>query len=489
MVDRFANGDASNDAGADPADPQAFHGGDLAGVQAHLDHLVGLGVTDVWLTPVMSMRTEKLDVWGAYHGYWVQDPTRVEPRFGGDEALLDLRKATRDRGLGLWLDVVWNHVSFDAPLRTERPTWFHPSQPVEDWADPVQVRDREVHGLPDLAQENPEVRAWLTEVTREAVAKFEPDGLRVDAVRHMPAEVLRGMGQDLRQHRPGLRLLGEVFDGDPAALAQSWRDTGFDHVFDFPLRYALLDTVCHRRPAARLASVLSLDVQYADARKLYTFLDNHDTPRLLTECQGDVDRAGLALDVLFTLRGTPSITWGTESGAWGAGEPENRGDLRWEPHPLGERLRAASARRTARPELYRGETRVLGVSAFGLAWAQVDGDRAVRVIANLGDGPWIWGGRAWDPGVYVEAIRPPPAPVLTQVRLPAPTGSVLVGAGPWLGSWNPDLGVPVVDGYATLEVPSATVLAYKVVQRGEAGWIWPDGEDRYHWVPPAATGP
>ena len=96
LVDRFANGDPSNDGVVDRADPQAFHGGDLQGVLEHLDDLQRLGVGAVWLSPVFKMRTEKLHGHGAYHGYWVDDFTSVDPRFGETALLHGSRMSCTD---------------------------------------------------------------------------------------------------------------------------------------------------------------------------------------------------------------------------------------------------------------------------------------------------------------------------------------------------------------------------------------------------------
>ena len=90
LVDRFANGDPSNDANADPADPSAFHGGDLQGVTDRLDALVELGVTAIWLTPVFETQSTPFHGHGAFHGYWVDDLDTVDGWVGGEAALVDL---------------------------------------------------------------------------------------------------------------------------------------------------------------------------------------------------------------------------------------------------------------------------------------------------------------------------------------------------------------------------------------------------------------
>lgn len=166
MVDRFFNGDRSNDGDADPADPHGFHGGDLDGLTAKLDWIRALGVDTVWLSPISRMRTSKWHGYGAFHGYWTWDLGQVEPRFGDEAALKRLREALDARGMKLVLDVVVNHVGPDAPLLTQHPDWFHRKGGVTDWTNPTQLVDYDVHGLPDLATEKPEVYRYLVAGTR-----------------------------------------------------------------------------------------------------------------------------------------------------------------------------------------------------------------------------------------------------------------------------------------------------------------------------------
>ncbi len=161
LLDRFSDGDLKNDEQVDRRDPEAFHGGDLQGVLGRLDDLQKLGVQTLWLSPVFATRHDKFYGHGAYHGYWVEDLNRVEPRFG-DEALLEkLSHELHRRGMKLLLDLVLNHVAFDSPLLKAHPDWFHHNGSIEDWDDPTQLETRDVNGLPDLAQENEQVYQML----------------------------------------------------------------------------------------------------------------------------------------------------------------------------------------------------------------------------------------------------------------------------------------------------------------------------------------
>ena len=85
---------------------------------------------------------------GAFHGYWTEDLGTIAPLMGGEEDLKELTGDMDKRNMSLILDVVYNHTSFDAPLRSEQPDWFHPDKTIEDWNDPVQLTTYQVHGLP-----------------------------------------------------------------------------------------------------------------------------------------------------------------------------------------------------------------------------------------------------------------------------------------------------------------------------------------------------
>ncbi len=109
LVDRFANGDRSNDFNVDTAAPARWHGGDWAGLESKLDYLDGLGVTSLWISPIYRNVETDADVDG-YHGYWPQDFTAANPHFGDVMALRSLVREAHRRGISIIIDVVTNHV-------------------------------------------------------------------------------------------------------------------------------------------------------------------------------------------------------------------------------------------------------------------------------------------------------------------------------------------------------------------------------------------
>ncbi|QBX39005.1 alpha-amylase [Brevundimonas sp. S30B] len=124
LPDRFANGDADNDdggygpdpqvSGFDPANPEFYHGGDLAGVIQQLDYIQGLGATAVWLAPVFKNKPVQPTVgrlMAGAHGYWITDFTRPDPHFGESETMKALVEAAHARGMKVYLDIVTNHTA------------------------------------------------------------------------------------------------------------------------------------------------------------------------------------------------------------------------------------------------------------------------------------------------------------------------------------------------------------------------------------------
>ena len=491
LIDRYANGDPSNDAGADRADPQAFHGGDLQGVLDHLDGLQALGVRSVWLSPVFRMRSEKFLGHGAFHGYWTEDLTQVEPRFGDEALLRKLSSALHRRGMRLLLDLVLNHVGPGARLAAEKPGWFHHRGSIADWNDPAQLETGDVSGLPDFAQENPEVYEYLLKASLQWAEIA--DGFRLDAVKHVPLAFWARFNAALHARKPGLELLGEALEGDPAKLAALQRDGGFDALFDFPLGFALTDVFCKAQPVGRLGAVLSLDRLYPDAAALATLLDDHDLPRLAGLCGGDLARVRQALLVQLALRGTPLITYGTESALAGLAEPDNRADMRFDAQPLHGWIATLLRLRRQHPALDHGAQQILAYDGDALWLSRTTPDEVVAIAIHGRALPAQLAGatlllQAGDCALYaLRGSFPTAAPALREVVLRAPGDLLAVGAGPELGSWDPAHGLPLRDG-ARLALPAHTIAEFKLVRRRADGSIeWERGANRYYFVPDGAS--
>lgn len=389
MVDRFENGDPANDEDADPQDPQAFHGGDLRGLINRIEWIHQLGFKTIWLSPVFTMRDTPFYGHGAFHGYWLENPFEVEPRFGDEALLVELKNALEARGMRLILDVVVNHVAPESERVKTHPDWFHTNGPIQNWDDPKELETYQVHGLPDLNQANPEVYQWLFESTKKWVELLEPDGLRMDAVKHVPNTFWKRFNAEIQGvSKKPMIILGEQLSGDVTDVAKTATDGGFNAMFDFPLHFAMVDVFCKDASPGKLASVLAQDHLYGaqmgvHRQGLVTLLDNHDLSRIVTSCVGDRGRVLQAMRFMFSVRGTPSIIWGTEVGTDGSGEPENRSSMRFEEgHPMISSIQDLAKQRARHRVLETGVDHVLALSDEFFALLRVGDEEAALVVVN-----------------------------------------------------------------------------------------------------------
>jgi len=366
MIDRFADGDTSNNAPAnsppeanDRNNPRAFHGGDLRGVINQLPYLKDLGVTALWLTPWY-------DNWNGlnrcakpwcpntyYHGYHAIDYYAVEDRFGDLSTLRELVRKAHALGIKIIQDQVANHAGSQHPWINDPPlpNWFHGtlaqhqlntfrnSALLSPHANQVEFRNV-LDGwfsddLPDMNQEEPEVARYEIQNALWWVGATGIDGIRQDTIQYMPRFFIRDLSNALHREYPRLWMVGEVFERDSAHTAffigghTGWDgvDTKLDSVFDFALWNASLLVFTNKSPVRSLRDQLKYDALYPDPSRVTVLANNHDTTRFLS-LEG-ATTAGAMMHVAFILsvRGIPQIYYGEEIGMEGKEDPDNRRDF------------------------------------------------------------------------------------------------------------------------------------------------------------------
>jgi hypothetical protein len=272
------------------------------------------------------------------------------------------------------------------------------------------------------------------------------------------------------------------------------REGGFTTMFDFPLHFAIVDVFCRGQSAAKLGAVLSSDRLYPAPGLLTTLADNHDLPRLMTQCGQDVGKAKDAIAFLLTARGVPSIIWGTEIGQVGEKEPESRASMVFADAPMKAEIAKWMELRRAHPALDHGATELIEASKDVFAALRLLDDQAVLVVFNRTQLPWTREGlgtvaaqgdfraRAAAARAFAEGRAP-----LREIRFfakGAPAGDVrIVGSGPELGGWKPEEGV--VAGKSA-KLPVGGVFELKLAVKGAAGWRWQSGDNVVLTVQPAS---
>jgi len=351
MPDRFSNGDESNDRIPGMRDQSLNrdsiflrHGGDMQGIINHLDYLQNLGVTTLWMTPViendMPNRTE--------HGYAFTNHYKIEPRFGGETAYLKLSDELHHRGMKLIQDAVYNHVGLYNFLVQDMPdsSWLHqwprltlPNYKEQVFFDPhssAYDKKKMADGwftdmMPDVNQGNPLVATFLIQHAIWCVEKFGVDAWRIDTYKYVDPDFMNNCNKALTDEYPRITLFGENWDEGVANQAYFTKNN-FNTAFksnltgslDFEFLFRGIQPALTQMPGGigQLYQTVSQDFMYAEPMNNVVFLDNHDMTRFFSQVGEDMAKLKMGLCWLFTTRGIPQLYYGTEIMTKGIANPD-----------------------------------------------------------------------------------------------------------------------------------------------------------------------
>ena len=433
MPDRFANGDPKNDSYRDMnqvgvnRDKMFFrHGGDLAGIIERLDYLEALGVTAIWLNPVL----ENDQPYESYHGYAITDHYTVDKRFGSNEDYRRFVDLCHARGMKVVMDIIHNHVGDQH--------WFIQDLPETDWIhqydsltrttyraptlmDPHAARaDRalmsdgwfDVH-MPDLNQQNPHLANYLTQNNLWWTEYSGHDAYRIDTYAYPDQEFMSDWGKRLQREHPKLTLYGETWVHGPAVQAwftednnlQAGHNSNLPAVTDFQLHYAIEDALQHQQSwtggVAKIYYTLAQDFLYEDPNRNVIFLDNHDKSRFFSVVGEDLNKFKSGIAFMLTMRGIPQMYYGTEILLKNYADPDGKvrqdfpggwkGDAvnKFEPNNLQGDERAAfdyvqrlATYRKSTPALYAGKLTQFVPENDIYVYFRHDTDRTIMVVMN-----------------------------------------------------------------------------------------------------------
>lgn len=354
MPDRFSNGDTTNDRIAGMRDQSLNrdsvflrHGGDLKGIENHLDYLSSLGVTALWLNPViendMPNRTE--------HGYSFTNHYKIDPRFGGEAAYHDLIHAAHQKGIKIIQDAVYNHVGsyhftvIDPPMHDWLHQWkeytntTYKEQTIFDPHGSIYERKKMQDGwfvpsMPDLNQNNPYVANYLIQHAIWTVEEFGIDGWRIDTYAYNDLNFMNRCNAALLAEYPAIFMFGETWVHGVINQSYFTRNvyevpfrSNLPGVTDFQTLWGVTDMVTRNfgwtDGVNKLYNTLSNDFVYQNAMNNVIFLDNHDLSRFYSVAGADFKKYKAALIWLFTSRGIPQLYYGDEIGMEGFTSPND----------------------------------------------------------------------------------------------------------------------------------------------------------------------
>lgn len=417
--DRFAKSDrVSKPSNVEPWDSEptehGYKGGDLLGVVERLDYLQDLGITALYFNPIFQSASN--------HGYHTHDYMQVDPLLGGDSAFRTMLAECQGRDIRVVLDGVFNHCGrgfyqFNDVLENGASSpwldWFHfdnhPANAYEHSRPPGYRAWYNLHALPVFNTDNPMVREYLMRIAEHWVEEGI-DGWRLDVPNEIKSE---GFWEEFRERikrvNPEAYIVGELW-GESRAWLQGDR---FDAVMNYVFTDSVISFVSGERTRPELVSGMGYKpwpprsgVEYADRidwlLEMYprevtlaqlNLLGSHDTARILTIAGGDEASVRLAVLLLFTFPGAPSIYYGDEIGLTG-GRPDRlaRKSFPWD-HPeswntsLLELHRELISLRKREPALRTGDyTRLLATEDVYVLARTLSG-RGLIVAVNVAESP------------------------------------------------------------------------------------------------------
>jgi alpha-glucosidase len=431
--DRFANGDPTNDPtaeefnykgygpktykwGSDPEPDQpfpiVFYGGDLQGITQTLDHLKKLGVNALYLNPIFSAHSN--------HKYDVIDYKQVDPHFGGEAALLGLRKALDERDMFYILDIVPNHCGYWHPwfqkakndLNAPEAEFFTFNSHPDDYASWLGV-----WSLPKLNYNSQDLRERIYK-GRESVFKywlrppFSADGWRVDVGNmlgrqgetQLGNEIVTGIRHAVKNEHPDAYLIGEnFFDATSQLQGDQWDGVMNYTGFTLPLWYwldeyrewdhSLGQHVSANLPFSTEAMIKTWlsrmsTVPWAVTLRQFNLLDSHDTARIKSIVKANDTLMRLAAIVQFAFPGIPCIYYGDEIGMSDDQYLQSRGCMNWGKEHWDTELfqfyQKLIALRRKSPTLQNGGFQILAVEADTFTFQRQSSLGRIIVIAHRG---------------------------------------------------------------------------------------------------------
>ncbi len=406
MTDRFFDGDESNNNPAnvegsfDKDHLEAYHGGDFKGIIEKIPYLKELGITTLWITPIVknidsNMMADKGGKQFAYHGYWAEDFTKLDPHLGSEDDLKNLIDALHDNGIKLMVDVVINHSGYG----TKNQGPFAGMHREKSGAGDIET---ELAGLPDFKTEDKSVRdkiiswqvAWLKNIKTAKGGGI--DYFRVDTVKHVDKDTMKDFKAEARKAKPDIKMIGENYG------ASVFKDGGYldpsmmDSLLDFDFKDLAKDFV--RGKISETESKLAKrNSEISQDRQMGQFLSSHDEDGFLkVRLGGDLGKFLVASSLQLTAKGQPVIYYGEEIGQSGKKDKidkgvfsENRYDFDWsktENNPILDHYQKLIAIRKAYPEIFaRGDRKGLYMDDTVSVFARSLGEDELIIGLNTSD--------------------------------------------------------------------------------------------------------
>jgi alpha-glucosidase len=382
-----------------------WYGGDLRGIEQHLDHVERLGANAIYLTPIFPATST--------HRYDATTFDRVDPLLGGDEAFASLLSASHARGMRVLGDLTLNHCGVghdwfraarDDVKAPERDFfWFDDELPIgyEAWLG--------VPELPKLDHRSPELRRRLYEGEDSVLRRwlrFGVDGWRIDVAnmtgRHrdvdLNAEVARAVRRAAEETREDALIVAEHFhDFRPDLQGDGWHGVMNYAGFLLPV-WTWLESAPRAvfgvdfklpertgREAVAAMRTYRSGVPWQSVLHSWALLDSHDLARFRSVA-GSRERQLVGIGLQMTTPGVPMVFAGDELGLEGEWGEDGRRTMPWDAperwdNALFDAYRELIALRRSSEALARGGLRYAHVGEDAIAYLRESAGERLLVLA------------------------------------------------------------------------------------------------------------
>jgi glycosidase len=348
MVDRFSDGNLGNNKIKNHKDPIRIEhkwgrkGGDLDGIINHLDYLVDLGITTLWLTPIYENNYVN-----CYHGYTPTDLYKVEPHFGNLSTYKELIDKCHEHNIKVIQDHIINHISPSHPLAQNppNPDWINGTNKnhhncnykindITNYYGIQKKRDYTQSGwfagyLTDMNLKNPDVVEYFITHAIWWIEKAQLDGIREDTFLYSDRIGSTNFVRGIKKEYPQIFVVGETMEFNREKLSYFFNNNPklnnhLSSVTDFAFSSLIYKLITDEITVQEFYDELSNDFIYRKPNMMLTFMDNHDMGRFFSDVDEDISQYLSAFTLIFGLRGIPQIYYGDEIGMTGAYDPNNR---------------------------------------------------------------------------------------------------------------------------------------------------------------------
>lgn len=376
-----------------------FYGGNLLGVKKKLEYIKSLGVSVIYFNPIFDSPS--------CHKYDTGDYEKIDPMFGDEEIFKDLCSEAEKLGMRIILDGVFSHTGSDSKyfnkfgnydslgayqsLHSPYYRWYrfndYPNLYETWWG---------FSNMPNVDELNPSYLDYIIRNDNSVIEKWlklGAGGWRLDVADELPDEFIKILKKKLKEVKKDSVLIGEVWEDASNKVSYNRKreylfGNELDSVTNYPLRQIILDLVRNYIGSKYfIKKYLSLKENYPKEYFYSTMnmLGNHDTERVLTMLNNNVNLLKEAVVIQMTLPGVPLIYYGDEAGLTGGKDPSNRKSYPWgkENNDILGFYRKISAIRVSEEALRNGEIEFLEFNNGILAYERTLNKDKIIIAVNI----------------------------------------------------------------------------------------------------------